>query len=386
MPKTKQGKKSIGRGGDSSSRFLESILINIPHMVFVKDATDLRFVLFNKAGEDLLGVKNADLLGKNDYDFFPREQADAFVQADRKVLAGKIMVLTAEEPIDSPSQGRRYLRTKKVPILDGEGSPRFLLGISEDITEIKTSQATIESQRSALELASRLSSLGEMAGGIAHEINNPLAIIRGLTDLLLIQSKKNGLTKEKVQEVCGRLNNTVQRISQIIKSMQGLARDGSKDPKVKCSVNQILEDALSLCREKFISSGILVKVQASAESIEVLARPTEISQVLLNLLHNAHDALVDAQEKWILVELGCANARVNVAVIDSGPGVPQEIRDKVLEPFFTTKALGKGTGLGLSISRAIVENHGGRLQVGEKEGKTCFSFDLEQVENQSRVA
>ena len=121
---------------ESTASFLDSIVENIPHMIFVKDAAELRFVLFNKAGEDLLGLQRDALLGKNDDDLFPREQAMFFVAKDREVLSGNCLVDITEEPIQT-RHGLRVLHTKKIPIVDHAGKPRFLLGISEDITERK---------------------------------------------------------------------------------------------------------------------------------------------------------------------------------------------------------------------------------------------------------
>ncbi len=120
---------------EQSAAFLDSIVENIPHMVFVKDAVELRFVRFNKAGEELLGIPREDLIGKNDNDFFPPDQAAFFIAKDREVLHGKKLVEISEEPIETRAHGRRWLRTKKIPILDERGECRYLLGISEDITE-----------------------------------------------------------------------------------------------------------------------------------------------------------------------------------------------------------------------------------------------------------
>jgi PAS domain S-box-containing protein len=117
--------------------FLDSIIENIPDMIFVKDAKDLRFVRFNRAGEELLGLSRDNLLGKNDYDFFPKEQADFFTEKDRDVLRGNEIVDIPEEPIQTRNKGERILHTKKVPIIDAKGEPDYLLGISEDITNHK---------------------------------------------------------------------------------------------------------------------------------------------------------------------------------------------------------------------------------------------------------
>ncbi|MCL4234333.1 MAG: response regulator, partial [Deltaproteobacteria bacterium] len=128
-------RKAVEEALRATNRFLDSVVENIPDMIFVKDAAELRFVRFNKAGEDLLGFARTDLLGKNDYDFFPRDEADFFTAKDREVLDNGVLVDISEEPIHTRAKGTRTLHTKKIPITDDQGVPTYLLGISEDITE-----------------------------------------------------------------------------------------------------------------------------------------------------------------------------------------------------------------------------------------------------------
>ena len=130
-----------------SKRFLDSVIDNLPDMVFIKDAEDLRFVFLNKAGEELLGFDRSELIGKNDHDFFPPEQAEYFVDRDRKVLEGRDVVTYGREPIDTKYRGQRLLHTKKIPLTDASGEPKFLVGISEDVTDrVHTEEALMESQ------------------------------------------------------------------------------------------------------------------------------------------------------------------------------------------------------------------------------------------------
>lgn len=160
-----------------SQNFLDSVIENIPNMLFVKDAKDLRFVRFNKAGETLLGYERTDLLGKNDYDFFPKEEADFFVEKDRAVLRGGAAVDIPEEPL-STRTGVRILHTKKIPILDKNGIPQYLLGISEDVTErkladqqrVKLAQEQV-ARAEAEKIAGQLRFLAEVSASLTESLD-----------------------------------------------------------------------------------------------------------------------------------------------------------------------------------------------------------------------
>ncbi len=164
---------------DENSRFLDSVIENLPIMLFVKEAEDLRFIRWNKAGSDLVGVPAESFIGKTDYDFFPPEEAAFFVQKDREVLAGGQLVDIAEEPIETTDKGQRLLNTIKVPIMDAEGNPRYLLGISQDITERKEAERMLAERIKELRLLNEVGrmieqrpSIPEFAQFIAQEIPN----------------------------------------------------------------------------------------------------------------------------------------------------------------------------------------------------------------------
>lgn len=168
--------------------FLNSVIENIPNMIFVKDAKELRFVRFNKAGEDLLGFPRSELIGKNDYDFFPKQQADFFTARDQQVLADKVQVDIAEEFIATRNQGVRVLHTKKLPIFDEQGEPLYLLGISEDITERKASERNIARFKHALDNSSEIIFMFEpdtlqftyINRGTAQALSTPLTELMAL--------------------------------------------------------------------------------------------------------------------------------------------------------------------------------------------------------------
>lgn len=155
LTKMKQASEELRKAYD----FVEAILDNVPNMIFVKDAKDLKFLMFNKTGEDLLGFSKEDLLGKSDYDFFPKEEADFFTAKDQQVLKGKKVIEIPEETLQTKNKGSRLLRTKKIPVLNADGSPRYLVGISEDITEFKKIIEERARNEYALESAGLISSL-----------------------------------------------------------------------------------------------------------------------------------------------------------------------------------------------------------------------------------
>jgi PAS domain S-box-containing protein len=161
--------------------FLDSIVESIPDMVFVKDAASLEFVRVNRAGEALLGIAREELLGRGDHDFFPKEEADAFIAKDREVLAEKRLALIEEEAIATRHLGRRLLCTTKIPILDERGQPAYLLGISRDVTEKRDTQARLE-RAAEHERASRAKSA--FLANMSHELRTPLNAIIGFSEML----------------------------------------------------------------------------------------------------------------------------------------------------------------------------------------------------------
>jgi C4-dicarboxylate-specific signal transduction histidine kinase len=256
------------------------------------------------------------------------------------------------------------------------GEKGLQFSVVADISERKKMRAELERAQLQILASDRMATIGRMAGGIAHEISNPIGIIHALASNLMEMVNDGGATLEDVRHEGARIVQTAERISKIVTSMRFLAREGSSDSVRIVSISKIVDTTLEFCNQRIRKESVDLIWRMPSEPVLVSCREVQIAQVLLNLLQNALDALERCQEKWIEIELETTGREVLVNVIDSGPGVPPEIASNIMEPFFTTKPVGKGTGLGLSISRAIAEEHGGKLVCGKKKGRTCFSLVL----------
>ncbi len=243
-------------------------------------------------------------------------------------------------------------------------------GTVQDITELHQNQLAMIS-------SSRMSSLGQMASGISHEINNPLAIIQGRAYALEMIHSSGPIDIEKAKLGLQQIQNTAQRIAKIIRGLRSFAREPSSDPFRDSLLETCLSDTLELCRERFthFSTQLIVPDKIDKE-FRFWGRSEQISQVLLNLLNNAFDATSDQLDRWVKVEVERTEDKIFVRVSDSGKGIVPDLESKIFDPFFTTKQVGKGTGLGLSISRGIVDQHQGRLFLDSSKSQTTFVLEL----------
>lgn len=235
----------------------------------------------------------------------------------------------------------------------------------------------IENQ-AAMVRSSKLASLGEMGAGIAHEINNPLSVIKLSCELIDEQIRCGEVDIESIGDLIRSSNNAIGKISEIITSMKNLARRSEDLPVSSVSASEILDGVISLYQARFDQKGVAFSIIGKEEfgKAHVLCRASEIGQVLVDLFNNALDALADLDEKWVKVKLEKENEMFKFSVIDSGAGIPKEIRQEIFEPFFTTKGVGEGTGLGLSISSKIIEANKGKLLLDEKYSYTKFDIYL----------
>jgi len=244
-----------------------------------------------------------------------------------------------------------------------------------NLTEQKDLYKEIEHLRYKQLLTSKMASLGEIAGGIAHEINNPLTIVVGLAEKLRRYAETNRITPELVIQSSEKIHSTTDRISNIIKGLKSFARDADQDPIVSGSLSQIIMESKPFFESKLNKLNIEWRCNIPKDII-IECRPVQISQVIVNLINNACDAIESFSEKWVSIEVQEEFKGVTILIKDSGNGIPKIIADKMMEPFFTTKDIGKGTGLGLSISKSIIESHNGIFFLDQKSDHTCFTIRL----------
>lgn len=244
-----------------------------------------------------------------------------------------------------------------------------------DVTEDINKQNTINQIQAKAVQTSKLAVLGELAAGVAHEINNPLMILTSVAFVVQkhIEQNKYDQLPEKLEKI----QSTITRISRIVNGLRTYARDGEDDPMMPTNVADVILESLELCIEsiRYQNIDITFENQITDPAI-VNCRDTQISQVILNLISNAKDAVLPLKEKWIRVILSKDEYKIILKVIDSGSGISLDLRDQIFQPFFTTKDVKSGTGLGLSISTEIIKVHQGRLYVDNTSPNTCFTIEL----------
>ena len=238
-----------------------------------------------------------------------------------------------------------------------------------------TSLSDLEDRRKLAVQNAKLTSLGEMAGGIAHEINNPLMVISGRCNQLIKSLEIDEFDKARFKSSLEKINQTTDRIAKIVKSLKAFSRNNDQDPFVPVSVKEIADHTVEICKEKFRHSSVDLKFE-SIPDVKINCRESQVVQVLLNLLSNAHDAVEKIDGSWVKLVVLTTPEKVLIKVIDSGSGISETVAAKIMQPFFTTKEVGKGTGLGLSISKGIIEDHQGLIYLDNKSTNTCFVIEM----------
>jgi len=277
--------------------------------------------------------------------------------------------------------GRAYDGEMRAAVLKNRaGNPTAFVYIIRDISERKRAQEEQRQMHEELNLASRLASVGQLASGVAHEINNPLSAVIGFSELLMRKDVSDD-TKQDLQII----NESAQRVSRIVKNLLIFARR-SKSGREYADINSILSAGLELRAYEMRNNNIELVTRFDPRLPWTVVDVGRIQQVLLNIITNAEQAMLSAGgEGKLVVTTKLINGAIRVSFEDNGPGISPENLNMVFDPFFTTKSVGEGTGLGLSICYGIMKEHNGRISVQSKLGKgATFAVELPLVAETQR--
>jgi PAS domain S-box-containing protein len=362
----------------AANLFLDSVIENIPNMIFVKDAKDLRFIRFNRAGEELLGFSRHELIGKNDFDFFPPDQAEQFISADRETLRNHRLVDIPEETIQTKDKGMRTLHTKKIPLLDATGEPAFLLGISEDITEAKKTQEALALAQEEADRANRAKS--QFLASMSHELRTPLNAILGFSELLSDGSpdRFDQATRHRFLE---QIHSSGQHLLQLINDILDLSKVEAGQMELHLQpveLAAVIDEVRATVEQMAVAKGVALNTEPSSE-VRLIADAGKVKQMLLNLVSNAikftpSGGHIDIRSRRV-------GSWVEVAVSDTGIGIAEHDLSRLFTEFHQVDAgpgrQHEGTGLGLALTRRFAELHGGRVSVASSPGHgSTFTLHL----------
>lgn len=359
-------KRQLEEKLEASQQRYQAIFSNIPNPVFVLDPDTVKILDCNDSVEPVYGYTQKELKGKSFLDFFEKEE--------RHTYASKIRTEAFIHQVKQfDRQGNRLfvdIRSAKTAYPEWE----VLLVTTSDITQqLETEQQLIQ--------ASKMTTLGEMATGIAHELNQPLSVMKTASSFMLKKFESGGAVQKDIMEsMLKKIDANVDRASNIIGHMRQFARKSELDLE-NVDVNHVLQMASEIFSEQLKVRGINVKWESGENLPLIRANPSRLEQVFVNILINARDAIEEKwgdtrtspEEKTITIVTAMRKGDVVVEICDTGKGIPETIMDKIFEPFYTTKPVGSGTGLGLSISYGIIKECGGTIQASNrKSGGVCF--------------
>ncbi|MFH2220280.1 MAG: PAS domain S-box protein [Pseudomonadota bacterium] len=339
-----------------------SIFNNIPEPVFVLDAESLEILDCNKSVTAVYGYDKADILQTSFLNLFDEGERDHYL-TDLKSL--DIINQTRQTTKD----GRTVFVDIRISPSEYMGQEAFLITASDITNRLMAEQQLIQ--------AGKMATLGEMATGIAHELNQPLTVIKTASSFLM----KKVVNAQKIRDeilltMAEEIDSHVDRASKIINHLREFGRK-AEVRKTRVDVNGSLNRALEMFSQQLKLRKIEVIKNLDPNLPHVLADPNRLEQIFVNLLINARDAIEERWEKnagakepkQICLKTGVRKGKVTIAVTDNGSGIPDHVRARIFEPFFTTKTVGKGTGLGLSISYGIVQDYDGTITLNSEENK-----------------
>jgi two-component system NtrC family sensor kinase len=348
-----------------TKEFLENVMASSVDGIVT---TDLKghITFLNRGMEEMLGYAREELLGTHISRLYVKGIQEArqimeVLRARQRVENYEMQILRKDQEVLSIINSASLLR-------DGEGNVIGTVGVFKDLTQQKRLEAKLKETQAHLVEASKLRALGELVAGVAHELNNPLMASQTILHVIEGELHQDCPNKDRLQ-VIRRCNERIARIVDHLREFSRQAR-----PELRpLDVNVPVDNALLITEQQLLDHQIHLERRLAQGLPPVMADPNQLEQVFLNLISNARDALDEKEgNKELLIqtllEQRAGHRWVVVTVKDTGPGIPPEILDKVMEPFFTTKPVGRGTGLGLSLCFKIVEDHGGMLEINSQVG------------------
>ena len=334
-------------------QFRQKLLESFPDLILVVDL-DERYSFASSRIRDLLGYRPEELVGKKIEDM--QDHSPEFLQLYRDVASGRQLFASSEYGALHRDGSWRTMRASASQLFDTENKLSGVIISVRDITvEKKFEQQIIQSER--------LAAMGQMIGGFAHELNNPLTAILGMSDLL-----KEGETNEARNRQLSILHQQARRATEIVQNLMYFSRPPAPG-KSQVDLNELVERTLHLHAYSLRKNNITVDFLKEQNLPPVMGDPHQLMQVFLNLVLNAEQAIREARDKGTLrIRLDKTDKNVSVIFQDDGPGIAPDILPNIFDPFYTTKRPGRGTGLGLSICKAVLKEHNGNIEASSAPG------------------
>lgn len=346
-------KRAMERQLHRQEEFRRHLLESFPDLILVLDLKEI-YTFVSARLRDLLGYGPEQLLGKKIEE--TKDNSPELVALYRNVASGQSSLASCEYGARHQDGSWRTMLGMASPLLDAEGKRAGVIISVRDITvEKKLEQQIIQSER--------LAAMGQMIGGFAHELNNPLTSILGMAELL-----QEGQTTETTRKQVGILHKEARRAAEIVQNLQYFARPPAPG-RSQVNLNELVQRTVHLQTYALRKSNITVDFLQEPTLPAVMADPNQLMQVFLNLLLNAEQAIRENRDKGtIRVRMGRSADSVWVVFQDDGPGISPENLPHIFDPFFTTKRPGRGTGLGLSICKTVLREHGGNIEAATAPG------------------
>jgi PAS domain S-box-containing protein len=347
----KQAEEALRESEEKLKHYLDSS----PEAILICD-TRGNFLYGNRVAQKIMGYSSEELVGKNWQKNFALSEESLSKGVRLMELSARKRTGPNEFELVGKDGSHTFVEVSTYPI--GQRDKVEIISIARDITERKR----LEEQ---LRLAGRLVAVGELAVGVAHELNNPLAAIQGFAQLLTASDHLDKTLKKDLETIY----REAQRASKITGSLLSFARQ-HKPEKHLISIDEVIEKTLELRVHQMQVNNIEVVVDFAADLPKTMADFSQMQQVFVNIINNAEQAMLEAHGRGkLIVKTERSGEMIQIAFTDSGPGISEENLNRIFDPFFTTKEVGKGTGLGLSICYGIVQAHGGRIYAKSKLGR-----------------